>query len=186
MVEFAASLPEDLKIRGFQQKFILKRVMRNKLPAAVLRRPKKGFDIPTHEWFRGFLRPLLMDTLTRDAIESTGIFNFSAIQRLIRDHMERRSNAGYHLWGLLTLFLWLKKWNIETAPTGRILVRVFRAGAGRDDLIVVFFAAADFSAFHYQSAVSGGRCGCGPGADCAQYAPIRRLGNRASGWRCRI
>jgi len=40
------------------------------------------------------------------------------MQALIRDHMERRVNAGYHLWGLLTLFLWMKRWKVEIVPPG--------------------------------------------------------------------
>jgi asparagine synthase (glutamine-hydrolysing) len=116
IVEFAASLPENMKIRGRQQKFLLKHLMKNKLPDSILNRSKKGFDIPTHEWFRGFLRPLLMQTVTPDAVSRSGIFTPDATAALIRDHMDRRINAGYHLWGLVTLFLWLKRWNIEMSP----------------------------------------------------------------------
>ncbi|MGA2267720.1 MAG: asparagine synthase (glutamine-hydrolyzing) [Bryobacteraceae bacterium] len=116
IVEFAASLPQNLKIRGFTQKFILKELMRGKLPEMVLNRKKAGFDIPTHDWFRGVLRGLLMDTLTPQAIEATGIFDARAIQSLVRDHLERRINAGFHLWGLLTLFLWMKRWKVEVVP----------------------------------------------------------------------
>ena len=53
IVEFAAGLPAGLKIRGTKQKYILKELMRGKLPECVLRRKKSGFDIPTHDWFRG-------------------------------------------------------------------------------------------------------------------------------------
>ena len=116
IVEFARSLPPKLKIRGFKQKFILKELMRDKLPDFVLDRKKSGFDIPTHEWFRGPLRNLLMDTLTPQAIDTTGVFDSRAIHSLIRDHMERRINVGYHLWGLLTLFLWMKRWNVQAQP----------------------------------------------------------------------
>ncbi len=116
IIEFAASLPEHLKIKGIHQKLILRRLMKNKLPGSILNRSKKGFDIPAHAWFRGFLRPLLHDTVNRRTVEASGIFNFAETERLIRDHMERRINAGYQLWGLLTLFLWLKKWDVETAP----------------------------------------------------------------------
>ncbi|MGA2197394.1 MAG: asparagine synthase (glutamine-hydrolyzing) [Bryobacteraceae bacterium] len=116
IVEFARSLPQKLKIRGFQQKFILKELMRGKLPDFVLDRKKSGFDIPTHEWFRGPLRNLLMDTLTPEAIDATGVFDSQAIHALIRDHMERRINVGYHLWGLLTLFLWMKRWKVQAPP----------------------------------------------------------------------
>lgn len=112
IVEFAASLPSHLKIRGLQQKFLLRELMRGKLPESVIKRGKTGFDIPTHDWFRGTLRPLLMDTVTPEAVKATGIFDVQAVESLIRDHMERRINVGYHLWGLLTLFLWMKRWKV--------------------------------------------------------------------------
>jgi asparagine synthase (glutamine-hydrolysing) len=114
IVDFAASLPARLKIRGVRQKFLLRELMRGKLPEVVLNRKKTGFDIPTHDWFRGVLRGLLMDTLRPEVIDATGIFDSRAIHALIRDHMERRINVGYHLWGLLTLFLWMKRWKVET------------------------------------------------------------------------
>ena len=116
IVDFAAGLPARLKIRGRQQKLVLRELMRDKLPAAVLQRKKMGFDIPAHGWFRGVLRDLLMDTLSPDAVEATGIFDAQEIQKLVRDHMERRINAGYHLWGLLTLFLWMNRWKVEVVP----------------------------------------------------------------------
>lgn len=116
IVEFAASLPDRFKIRGFRQKQILRELMRGKLPAAVLARKKTGFDIPTHDWFRGPLRTLLGDTLSGEAIRATGIFDANAIEELIRDHSERRINIGYHLWGLLTLFLWMNRWKVEANP----------------------------------------------------------------------
>src|SRR6185369_1427705 len=64
IVDFANSLPARWKIHGSKQKYILKDLMRGKLPECVLTRAKTGFDIPTHDWFRGPLRPLLMDTLS--------------------------------------------------------------------------------------------------------------------------
>jgi asparagine synthase (glutamine-hydrolysing) len=123
IVEFAASLPESYKIRGFKQKFILKELMRGKLPEAVLTRKKTGFDIPTHDWFRGPLRALLTETVSAEAVKRTGIFDGSAVEKLIRDHLERRINAGYHLWGLLTFFLWMERWKVETGPAQELLRR---------------------------------------------------------------
>ena len=131
IVEFAAGLPERLKIRGMKQKFLLKELMRGKLPESVLSRKKTGFDIPTHDWFRGVLRGMLMETLTPKAIAATGIFDVGGIQGLIRDHMERRVNIGYHLWGLLTLFLWMKRWKVETPGLEDARSVVFTAEAQR-------------------------------------------------------
>ena len=112
IVEFAASLPESFKIRGSTLKFILRELMQDKLPPSILRRAKMGFDVPAHDWFRGPLKPLLMDTVTKSAVEGTGVLRYSAVERLIRDHVTRKHNYGYHLWGLLTLFLWIRQWKI--------------------------------------------------------------------------
>ena len=115
IVDFANRLPDEYKLRGAESKYILRRLMEKKLPHSVLHRPKIGFDIPIHEWFRGVLRPLLVATLTEEAVTSTGLFDWPYVRRLLNDHLERRANVGYHLWGLLVLFIWMKRWNIETA-----------------------------------------------------------------------
>ena len=114
IVEFAASLPESFKVHGSSLKYVLKETMRGKLPEPILNRGKEGFDIPAHDWFRSALKPLLADTLTPQAIRDCGLFRPGAIEQLMADHFERRANYGYHLWGLLTLFLWMKQWKITT------------------------------------------------------------------------
>ncbi|HXM99307.1 MAG TPA: asparagine synthase (glutamine-hydrolyzing) [Candidatus Dormibacteraeota bacterium] len=120
VVEFAARLPEKFKIQGARQKVVLKNLMRGKLPAGVLRSPKNGLDIPTHDWLRGVLRPLLLETLNDEVLESTGIFRVNSVKHLIEAHMNRRANFGYQLWSLLILFLWIKQWNIQTGPMAEI------------------------------------------------------------------
>lgn len=115
IVEFAASLPENLKVRGLTLKRLLRELMRGKLPPEILSRRKEGFDIPAHDWFRGPLRGLLLDTLTQDAVKRSGLLRPEPVRKLIEAHLERRANVGYHLWGLLILHLWLKRWRIEAA-----------------------------------------------------------------------
>ncbi len=117
IVEFAATLPAAMKVRGSTLKFLLRELMKDRLPRAVTRRAKEGFDIPAHEWFRGALRPLLEDTVTRAAVEDCGWLDWPAVERLKRDHFERRINAGYPLWGLLTLMGWMKRWSVQAAPS---------------------------------------------------------------------
>jgi len=115
IVAFAASLPERFKIRGSHSKYLLRRLMKDKLPTAVIRRPKVGFDVPIHEWLRGVLRPLLLDTLSQEAISATRLFYWPAVKQQINAHLERRANLGYHLWGLMVLLIWMKRWKIELA-----------------------------------------------------------------------
>ncbi len=130
LVEFAAKLPASFKIRGTQQKFILKELMKDKLPPEILKRKKIGFDIPAHEWLRGPLRSLLIDALHYGAAECGEIFRTDVIDTYLRLHLERKANVGYHLWGLLVLFLWMKKWRIQAASSAapKILLQA-RAGA---------------------------------------------------------
>ncbi len=116
IVEFAASLPTAMKVRNGTLKHILRETVRDKVPAAILDRRKEGFDIPAHQWLRGALRPLLTDVVNAAAARRTGLFHPDAVERLVQDHLARRANVGYHLWGLLTLFLWIDKWKIETSP----------------------------------------------------------------------
>jgi asparagine synthase (glutamine-hydrolysing) len=116
IVEFAASLPAHVKIQGSRQKVILKEMMRDDLPPSILRRKKVGFDIPAHQWLRGPLRTLLQDTLASGASEHGGLFRRGAIEAHVRRHLERRANLGYHLWGLMILFLWMRRWRIQSTP----------------------------------------------------------------------
>lgn len=115
IVEFAASLPDTFKVSGRCHKVILKQLMREKLPKSILRHAKTGLDIPTHEWLRGPLRPFLDDVLNPKAVRESGLFHVTAIEQLKSDHMERRSNFGYHLWGLMILFLWMDHWKIQVS-----------------------------------------------------------------------
>ena len=113
IAEFAASLPASLKIRGSRQKFLLKELMKGKLPSPILRRKKIGFDIPAHQWLRGPLRSLLLDTVGIIKNEYGWLFRGDDVELYVRQHLERRSNLGYHLWGLMLLALWMKRWRIQ-------------------------------------------------------------------------
>ena len=129
IVEFANSLPAHLKIQGSRQKAVLRNLMRGKLGPAILNRKKIGFDIPTHDWFRGPLRPVLDEAVAFVSAEHSEFFQIPRIKALIQAHLDRRANIGYHLWGLMTLFLWMKKWRIQTraagSPAQRTMANVF-------------------------------------------------------------
>jgi asparagine synthase (glutamine-hydrolysing) len=130
IVEFAATLPASLKIRGRHQKFLLKEIMKDKLPASILQRKKVGFDIPAHEWLRGPLRSLLIDTLNTGLSEYPELFRPEVIQSYLRNHLERRVNIGYHLWGLMIMFLWMKRWRIQAPISATLKGQLQPAGVG--------------------------------------------------------
>jgi asparagine synthase (glutamine-hydrolysing) len=113
IVEFAATLPANYCIRGRNLKLLLRNLMRDKLPQSILAKKKQGLDIPVHDWLRGHLKPLLLDTLNQKTVEESGIISWLYLEPLIKLHMERKANYGYHLWGMLMLFLWIKHWRIQ-------------------------------------------------------------------------
>jgi asparagine synthase (glutamine-hydrolysing) len=130
IVEFAARLPHDLKIHGGMLKYVLRELMRDKLPASVLQRKKEGFDIPAHQWLRTCLKPLVMETLHRENVERTGLFEWPVMHAFLARHLDRKENLGYHIWGLLTLMLWINRWNIQppgiSPTTGQLPVSEFQ------------------------------------------------------------
>jgi len=129
IVEFAATLPAHLKIRGARQKLVLRELRRDKLPPTILEGKKTGFDIPAHEWLRGPLRSLLVETL-REGMKTHGdLFDATVVEELLQRHLNRQANLGYHLWGLLILFLWMKKWEIQST-TDRAAQTLSLATAG--------------------------------------------------------
>jgi asparagine synthase (glutamine-hydrolysing) len=117
IVEFASALPINLKIRGARQKYLLKELMKSRLPTSITQRKKIGFDIPAHDWLRGTLRSMMTETLTSAEAEHSEVFCFETIRNYMELHLKRRINVGYHLWGLVILFLWMKRWNIQSAPS---------------------------------------------------------------------
>ncbi|WP_263366354.1 asparagine synthase (glutamine-hydrolyzing) [Edaphobacter bradus] len=115
IVEFAATLPANYAIQGRTLKRLLRRLMKDKLPQNILAKKKQGLDIPVHDWLRGHLKPLLMDTLNQKTVEESGLLSWPYIQSILDQHMQRRANYGYHLWGMLMLFLWIRQWKIQPA-----------------------------------------------------------------------
>ena len=98
IVEFAAGLP----IAEKTSKRLLKRRFAGRLPPEILSRPKMGFGVPLSDWFRGPLRELARDHLSRDR----GYFRLEAVRRLLDDHVAGRADHGFRLWALVVLEAW--------------------------------------------------------------------------------
>jgi asparagine synthase (glutamine-hydrolysing) len=109
VVELINSLPDGLKRRGANGKYLLKRVMRDKLPDAIIDRPKKGFGLPLSAWLRGALRPLCEDLLDPARIRQDGYFDPAFTERLKREHLTGRANHRKLLWTLMVFQLWLRQ-----------------------------------------------------------------------------
>jgi asparagine synthase (glutamine-hydrolysing) len=106
VLEFCASLPSDLKIRRRETKYLLKRAVRDLLPAGVIERPKRGFAVPIDRWFRGELRDTVHDVLLDARTLRRGYFREPVVRRLLDDHARGIRDWHSQLWSLLVLELW--------------------------------------------------------------------------------
>ena len=109
VIEFAASLPEKLKLKGLTSKYILKRVLKRLLPAENLERPKMGFGVPIGHWFRGEMQGFLRDNLLSEKALGRGFFKPETVRRLIEQHTSGEQDYSHSLWTLLMLELWFER-----------------------------------------------------------------------------
>jgi asparagine synthase (glutamine-hydrolysing) len=109
VIEFAASLPENLKLRGLTTKYLLKRVLRKLVPLENLNRPKMGFGVPIGQWFRGSMREFLREQLLSERSLARGIFKPSEVARMYEMHARGERDYAHQLWALLMLELWFQR-----------------------------------------------------------------------------
>ena len=106
VVEFLNRLPYDFKLKGFRGKHLLKETMRGKLPSDIIDRPKKGFGIPVSLWLKNELKDLCNDLLSKEMIESQGLFDYNYVEQLKQNHFKGRQNNRKELWNLMVFQLW--------------------------------------------------------------------------------
>ncbi|CAN5717231.1 MAG: asparagine synthase (glutamine-hydrolyzing) [Pyrinomonadaceae bacterium] len=109
VIEFAASLPEKFKLRNLTTKYLLKRVLKQLLPAANLNRRKMGFGVPIGDWFRGELQPFLRETLLSEKAINRNLFSPSEVRRLVEQHTRSERDYAHQLWTLVMLELWFQR-----------------------------------------------------------------------------
>lgn len=108
LMELAAALPVDRKVRGFRGKVILREAFRDMLPPAITERRKQGFGLPIAQWFRGPMDDLVHGTLLSVNAASRGLLRRQAVERFWNEHQSKREDHSKRLWALLNLELWLR------------------------------------------------------------------------------
>lgn len=106
LLEWAAVLPTDLKLHGSVQKYLLRRLAEERLPADLVRRPKRGFAVPIDAWLRDDISPFARDILLGRQARERGYFRMSAVEQLIAEHAGGRRLWHSQLWTLLMFEMW--------------------------------------------------------------------------------
>ena len=126
LVEFAAQLPDAWKLSGLTTKRVLREAMKGLLPESILNRPKMGFPVPFAQWTRGGWSSVARDVLLDSRSRQRGIIDPVAVDRLLRDHADGRTEGGDRIWSLLNLELWHRTFidneGIQTLPYAHSVV----------------------------------------------------------------
>lgn len=105
-VEYVAQLPTMYKLNGLTMKYILKKAVRDVLPAEIIHRKKKGFGVPVSKWFKHDLKDLLLSYLSEDRIRQAGLFQYAYIKHLLDEHFADKCDHRKQLWPLLVFEIW--------------------------------------------------------------------------------
>ena len=108
LVEWLASLPSDLKVRGDEGKWLLKKAMEPHLPHDIMYRPKQGFAVPLARWFRGPLRSRVREALLGGPMADTGWFNRLTLQKILSEHESGQRDHSAPLWTILMFDAFLR------------------------------------------------------------------------------
>lgn len=106
LVEFAWQLPMNYKIRGTQQKWILKQILAKYLPKQLIDRPKMGFGVPIDLWLRADLKDWAATLLDPKKLDQQGLFNSNVVNYKLQQHLSGCRNHQYDLWGILMFQAW--------------------------------------------------------------------------------
>ncbi|MBK1682244.1 XrtA/PEP-CTERM system amidotransferase [Rhodoferax fermentans] len=109
LIEWLATLPSELKIKGQEGKWLLKKAFEPSLPNDVLYRPKMGFSVPLAKWLRGPLRERLQQAVLGPQLEATGYFNQETLQTMVRQHLSGQRDHSAPLWTLLMFDAFLRQ-----------------------------------------------------------------------------
>lgn len=106
LMEFAATIPSELKLKGMEKKIILRDALRGWIPNEILDRPKMGFGVPLAEWFRADLAGYVHEVLLDRATIERGYFREEYIRRLLERHVAGGEDGSNRIWALLVHELW--------------------------------------------------------------------------------
>jgi asparagine synthase (glutamine-hydrolysing) len=110
IIEWAAQLPSDYKYHNGQKKYILKQIVHKYIPREIMERPKMGFGIPIENWLSQELKPLVKEYLSPANLSAHGLFNISAVEKLVNDFFNGHKEKHLKIWYLLMFQMWYKQW----------------------------------------------------------------------------
>ena len=110
IIEFAAQLPENLKMKGDNKKYLLKQIVHDYVPSEMMERPKMGFGVPVFNWLRNDLRYYAEEYMSDASFEKHGLFKIKGVKHIMHQFYQGNRNYNNLFWYLLMFQMWYKKW----------------------------------------------------------------------------
>ncbi len=110
LVEFASTIPPRYKTRGSITKYILRKLMKGRLPRGITSMKKMGLLLPLSRLLTGKLKPFIEDILAQKKIERTGLLNPEFVSQLLREHFEGRKDNTRQVWNLAMFMVWFNRY----------------------------------------------------------------------------
>jgi len=110
VIEFSSQMPIEFKYKNGRTKHILKQILRKYVPKDYFDRPKMGFEIPIHDWFKADLKDIYSEYLSEARLRESGIFQKEVVSELLSRHQQGKMVDGNKLWLLCNFEMWQERW----------------------------------------------------------------------------
>lgn len=110
IVEFMTGLPGHFRIRNGVTKYLMKRLLKGKVPNEIINKPKLGLNPPMGIWLKKDLKPLMEDYLSKETVGSRGLFKYGFIHQIKEEHLTGKRDRSLHIWSLIVLEEWFRQY----------------------------------------------------------------------------
>tara|TARA_B100001057_G_C22871773_1_gene959340 strand:- start:16750 stop:18594 length:1845 start_codon:yes stop_codon:yes gene_type:complete len=110
IVEFMTGVDSKLRIKNNNKKYLLKKLLKNKLPDQIINKPKLGFNPPMGQWLKTDLKNLINEYLSQETVQRRGLFNYKFIEDILKENFKGRRDRSLHIWSLIVLEEWFRQY----------------------------------------------------------------------------
>ena len=115
LLEYVATIPSSLKLRNGQTKYLLKQLLKRRLPDSILERPKQGFSAPVGQWLAGPLAKMSEELLFDGRLAARGVFRDEALRQMWSEHRSGQQDHHHRVWAIVMLELWFRQY-VDAGP----------------------------------------------------------------------
>jgi len=110
IIEFMTSIDTKYRIKDGQTKYLMKKILKGKIPDIIINKPKLGLNPPMGLWLKKDLKVFIDDYLSKENVDKRGLFNYDYIQQIIYEHNTNKRDRSLYIWALIVLEEWFRQY----------------------------------------------------------------------------